>query len=164
VQEGVSIRYLREICESLVTWGTREKDIVMLTEWVRVDLGRFIVPRYLNAKGQLRAVVLDADAEKALTEAVQQGPGGGFLVLAPDSAQALLAGAEVALSPLKSTDSPQVILTSINVRRYLKKFLAARFPTWTVLSFQELPAHVQVQPVGRLGLQHALKRPVGLKM
>jgi type III secretion protein V len=57
-----------------------------------------------------------------------------------------------------------VILTSINVRRYLKKFLAARFPTWTVLSFQELPAHIQVQPVGRLSLQHALKRPVGLKL
>src|SRR5581483_4482559 len=40
-QEGVSIRYLREICESLIVWGAREKDIVMLTEYVRVDLGRF---------------------------------------------------------------------------------------------------------------------------
>ena len=165
VQEGVSIRYLREICESLVVWGAREKDIVMLTEYVRVDLGRFIVPRYLDAKDQLRAVVLDADAEKALETAVQQGPGGGFLALPPEVAQALLAGAESALSPFKSSEAPQVVLTSMGVRRYLKKFLTARFPTWAVLSFHELPAHVQVQAVGRLSLQQAsLKRPVGVKM
>lgn len=165
VQEGVSIRYLREICESLVVWGAREKDIVMLTEYVRIDLGRFFVPRYLDTKGQLRAVVLDADAEKALESAVQQGPGGGFLALAPEVAQALMAGAESALSPFKSADTPQVVLTSMGVRRYLKKFLTARFPTWTVLSFHELPASVQVQAAGRLCLQSAaLKRPVGVKM
>lgn len=164
VQEGVSIRYLREICESLVAWGAREKDIVMLTEYVRVDLGRFIVPRYLDAKGNLRAVVLDGGAEKALEEAIQQGPGGGFLALSPESAQALMAGAESALSPFKS-EGPQVLLTSMGVRRYLKRFLTARFPNWSVLSFQELPAHVQVQAVGRLTLQQApVRRPVGVKM
>lgn len=164
VQEGVSIRYLREICESLVVWGTREKDIVMLTEYVRVDLGRFIVPRYLDAKGNLRAVVLDGGAEKILADAIQQGPGGGFLALSPESGQALMAGAESALSPFKS-EGPQVVLASMEVRRYLKRFLAARFPNWSVLSFQELPAHVQVQAVGRISLQQTpVKRPVGVKM
>ena len=164
VEEGVSIRYLREICESLVVWGAREKDIVMLAEYVRVDLGRFIVPRYLDAKGQLRAVVLDADAEKALQEAIQQGPGGSFLALPPEVTQSLLAAAESALAPLRSAGT-QVVLAPMGVRRYLKKFLASRFPTWAVLSFQELPAHVQVHAVGRLGLQApAQRRPVGVKM
>lgn len=163
-QEGISIRHLREICESLVVWGGREKDMVMLAELVRVDLGRFLVPRYLDAKGELHAVVLDADAEKTLADAVQQGPGGGFLALAPEAAQALLAGAESTLSPFKSSESSQVVLASMTVRRYLKKFLAARFPNWVVLSFQELPAHVHVHTVGRLSMhQTLLKRPVGLK-
>jgi type III secretion protein V len=157
VQEGVSIRHLREICESLIAWSAREKDIVMLTEYVRVDLGRFIVPRYLDAKQELRAVVLDADAEKVLREAVQQGPGGGFLAMAPEVSQALLAAADLALSPLRS-DGPQVLLVAMDVRRYLKKLLAARFPNWVVLSFQELPAHVQVRPVGRIGLQRLAQR------
>ncbi len=164
VEEGVSIRYLREICESLVVWGGREKDIVMLAEYVRIDLGRFIVPRYLDAQGQLRAVVLDADAEKALAEAIQQGPGGSFLALSPEAAQSLLNGAERALAPLRSAGT-QVVLAPMGVRRYLKKFLTARFPTWAVLSFQELPAHVRVHAVGRLGLQApAQRRPVGVKM
>jgi type III secretion protein V len=164
VQEGVSIRYLREICESLVAWGAREKDIVMLTEYVRVDLGRFIVPRYLDAQGQLRAIVLDADAERALQGAIQQGPGGSFLALSPETAQALLAAAESALAPSRATGA-QVILAPMGVRRYLKKFLASRFPTWAVLSFQELPGHVQVQAVGRLALQASTqRRPLGVRL
>jgi type III secretion protein V len=158
VQEGVSIRYIREICESLVVWSARENDIVMLTEYVRVDLGRFIVPRYLDGKNQLRAIVLDADAEKALREAIQQSPSGSFLALAPEKAQALTAGAESALSRVGSSDGGAVVLAPMDVRRYLKKFLSSRFPNWAVLSFQELPANVQLRAVGRLGLQAVAPR------
>ena len=165
VEEEVSIRYLREICESLVVWGGRENDIVMLAEYVRVDLGRFIVPRYLDAKGQLRAVVLDADAEKALQEAIQKGPGGSFLALSPEAAQLLATAAENTLAPLWAAGA-QVVLAPMGVRRYLKKFLASRFPNWVVLSFQELPPQVKVHAVGRLGLQAAAaqRRPAGVKM
>jgi type III secretion protein V len=157
VQEGVSIRHLREICESLLVWSAREKDIVMLTEHVRVDLGRFTVSRYLDANGQLRVVALDAAAEKALQDSIQQGPGGSYLALSPEAGQALMAAAESTLSPLRS-DGPQILLAPMGVRRYLKRFLATRFPRWTVLSFQEVPAHVQVQVVGRLGLQQPQPR------
>ncbi len=164
VEEGVSIRYLREICESLIVWSAREKDIVMLTEYVRVDLGRFIVPRYLDVKSHLPAVVLDAETEKALREAIQQGPAGGFLALPPETAQALIASADSVLTPLRSEGIP-VLLAPMDVRRYLKKFLAARFSTCTVLSYQELPAHVQVRPVGQLTLQRApQKRSFGSKV
>jgi type III secretion protein V len=158
VQEGVSIRYLREIFESLVVWSARENDIVMLTEYVRVDLGRFIVPRYVDGKNQLRAIVLDAEAEKALRESIQQSPSGSFLALAPEKAQALTAGAESALSRVGSSDGGAVVLAPMDVRRYLKKFLSSRFPNWAVLSFQELPPNVQLRAVGRLGLQAVTPR------
>jgi type III secretory pathway component EscV len=53
----------------------------------------------------------------------------------------------------------------MDVRRYLKMFLATRFPAWAVLSLQELPAHVQVHAVGRISLQRVpQRRPVGVKM
>jgi type III secretion protein V len=158
-EEGVSIRYLREICESLILWVPREKDIVMLTEYVRVELGRFIVRPHLDARDQLHAIVLDADVEKTLREAIQQGPGGSFLALAPEAAQALLNGVDSALSPMRS-DRAQVVVAPMDVRRYLRKFIAARFPMCTVLSFQELPAHVNVQVIGRLTLQSGDPRRV----
>jgi len=156
-QEGVSIRYMREICESLLAWGPREKDVVMLTEYVRVDLGRFIARRYIDSRGALRAVVLDAEIEKVMREATQQSAGGSFLALAPETTQALMTGAEAALAPLKF-EGPPIVLTSMEVRRYLKRFLDARFPELVVLSYQELPATTQIQAIGRITLQHIQRR------
>jgi type III secretion protein V len=153
VEEGVSIRHLREICESLIVWAAREKDIVMLTECIRVDLGRFTVRRYLDSKGKLPAVLLDGEAEAALRAAIKNGPAGNFLALEPAVAQALMSGAERALG-----SQQQVVLAPMEVRRYLKKFLTNNFPSCTVLSFQELPAHVQVQPTGRLALRSSSER------
>jgi type III secretion protein V len=156
-QEGVSIRYLREISESLISWSPREKDIIMLSEYVRVDIGRFIVPPYLDSKGSLRAVVLDADAERAMRSAIHQGAGSSFVALAPDSVQALIDGASRVLAPCLP-EGPPVLLAPMDVRRYLKKLLEARFPNLVVLSYEELPAHVQVQPLGRLSMQSAAQR------
>ena len=84
---------------------------------------------------------------------IQNSPAGKFLALEPEVAQALIAGAEQALSPMKA-EAPRVLLAPMDVRRYLKKFLASRFPACTVLSLQELPAHVQVISAGRLALQN----------
>lgn len=157
VQEGVSIRCLREIGESLITWVPREKDIVLLTEYVRVDLGRFIAARHVDASNVLRAVMLDAEVEKGVREAIQQGAGGSFLALAPETAMALTAGADAAFGPL-GREAELILVTPMDVRRYLKKFLGTRYPSLVVLSFQELPAHIQIQSIGRLSLQHAPQR------
>jgi type III secretion protein V len=153
-QEGVSLRHLREILESLVAWSAREKDIVMLTELVRVDLGRFTVARYLDSDARLRAVVLDGDAEKTIRASVHPGASGSFVALAPDTAQSLIDAAALVLQPSRA-DGPAILLASMDVRRYVKKLLAARFPSLVVLSFEELPSHVQVQSLGRLSMQHS---------
>lgn len=146
-QEGVSLRHQREIFESLATWAPREKDIVMLVERVRVDLGRLVVHRY--AEGQvLRAFLLDGAAEKCIREAVQPGLGGGVLALAPDNARALTASADQIFAATRVEGRP-ILLTSMEVRRYALKLYAARVPGLVALSFQELPADMSVQVLGR---------------
>jgi type III secretion protein V len=159
-QEGVSIRHLREICESLIAWSAREKDIVMLTEYVRIDLGRFIVSRYLDSEACLHAVVLDNDVEKTVRAAVHQGASGSFVALSPETAQGLINAAGQVLQPSRP-NGPAILLTSMDVRRYVKKLLAARFPDLVVLSFEELPPQVSVQSLGLLSLQHAALRRIG---
>ncbi len=155
VQEGVSLRYLREIFESLITWGAKEKDVVMLTEYVRVDLGRLLSHRHLDEKGRLHAWVLDADTEQAFRECVQQGVGGSFLALPPEVANRVMANAQAAIK----TDSgePLVLLASMDVRRYVKKFFSSQFPELVVLSFQELPPESEVLARARVGMQPALE-------
>ncbi len=66
----------------------------MLTEHVRVDLGKFTVRQWLDAQGHLRAFVLAADVEKALRDSIQQSNGGAFLAVPPDIARDLMARAD----------------------------------------------------------------------
>jgi type III secretion protein V len=149
VQEGVSLRYLREILESLITWGAKEKDVVMLTEYVRVDLGRLLSHRHLDVQGRLHAWVLDADTEQTFRQCVQQGVGGSFLALPPEVARQVMASAQAVIQPQEGETA--VLLASMDVRRYVKKFFAAEFPDLVVLSFQELAPEAQIVTRERIG-------------
>jgi type III secretion protein V len=151
VQEGVSLRYLREIFESLVSWSAKEKDIVQLTEYIRVDLGRLVSHRYIDEHNKLSAWVLEPDTEQTIRQAVQQGPTGSFLALAPDVVKQIQSGVHDALAQTDSTQ-PTVVLTSMDVRRYVKRLLAAQLPDLVVLSFQELPPDCEIASQGRVGM------------
>ena len=150
VQEGVSLRYLREIFESLVSWSAKEKDIVQLTEYIRVDLGRLVSHRYIDEHGKLSAWVLDPDTEQTVRQAVQQGPTGSFLALPPEVAKQVQSGLHAALT--SKADGPQVLLTSMDVRRYVKRLMASQLPDLVVLSFQELPPDCEIASLGRAGM------------
>jgi type III secretion protein V len=151
VQEGVSLRYLREIFESLVSWSAKEKDIVLLTEYIRVDLGRLVSHRYIDEQGKLSAWVLEPETEQTVRQAVQQGPTGSFLALPPEVVKQVQGGLHAALTSTDSTQPP-VLLTSMDVRRYVKRLLAASLPDVVVLSFQELPPDCEIASLGRAGM------------
>ena len=152
--EGVSLRYLREIYESLLTWGPREKDAAMLCEYVRIDLGRFICHRLVDADRQLRAITLDSGTEAQLRGAVQQGPSGAFVALPPDALRELLASAEGAIGALPKA-LPPVLLATLETRRFLRRLLVQRLPQLSVISYPELPPDVQIVPIGRIAMQRA---------
>jgi type III secretion protein V len=156
VQEGVSLRYLREIFESLISWSAKEKDIVQLTECIRVDLGRLLSHRYIGAQGKLEAWVLEPDTEQTIRQAIQQGPTGSFLALAPEVARQIQADLRATLAPpvadaTESLPAAPVLLTSMDVRRYVKRLLSAQVPQLVVLSFQELPPDCEIASLGRAG-------------
>lgn len=149
--EGVSLRYLREVYESLLVWVAREKDVAMLTEYVRIDLGRFICHRLLDAERRLHALTLDPALETQLRDAVQQSPSGAFLALPPETLMQLLSAAQRSIGGL-DPQRAAVLLATLETRRFLRRILAPRFPQLHVLSLQELPPDVHVHSVGRLAL------------
>ncbi len=149
--EGISLRYLREIYESLLTWGPREKDAAMLCEYVRIDLGRFICHRLIDAERQLHAITVESGTEAQLRAAIQQGPSGAFLALAPDAARDLIGSAEAAVRAMPPAHPP-VLLSTLETRRFLRRLLAKRLPQLHVLSYPELSPDLQIVSVGRVGL------------
>lgn len=150
--EGVSLRYLREIYESLLTWAPREKDTALLCERVRAELGRFICHRFIGEGRSLRAILLDAAAEAQVRGSLQQGPSGVYLALPPEALRGLLASAESAIAAIPDEGAPTVLLATMETRRFLRRALVDRFPRLSVLSYAELPADVKIQAIARLSL------------
>ncbi|MCX7808452.1 MAG: flagellar biosynthesis protein FlhA [Deltaproteobacteria bacterium] len=148
VEEGVSIRPLREILEALAIHGATEKDPVILTESVRIALRRFITHQHAK-NGVLLAYLVDPLIEDTVRDAIQRTSTGNYLALPPDLARDIVASIQRTLGSSPSG----VLLTQSDVRRYFRRLIESDLPELPVLSFQELDPTISIQPVGRIGLR-----------
>ncbi len=150
VQEQVSIRDLRSILEALIEWAQKEKDTVMLTEYVRSGLKRQI--SYMHSKGQnmLPAFLLDPELEETIRKAVRQTSAGAFLALDNEIAKKFMtAVTEAAGDYMKHAQKP-VLMASMDIRRYVRKLIETEHYDLAVLSYQELSSEITVQPLTRI--------------
>ncbi|MCR1769226.1 type III secretion system export apparatus subunit SctV [Burkholderia glumae] len=150
LEEQVSIRNVRSIMESLIAWGAKEKDMLMLTEYVRGDLSRFLAHRAAKGERQLSAVLFDMQAEQHIRAAIKQTPTGNFLALPPNDAAFLIDRIQsfVGAAPREGV----VLVTSMDIRRYVRRMIESRLGWLSVYSYQELGEHVELKPVGRVTL------------
>ncbi|MGI4861978.1 MAG: type III secretion system export apparatus subunit SctV [Janthinobacterium lividum] len=149
--EQVSIRNLRAITESLVQWAPREKDVVVLTEYVRLALGAQISHQWLDANGAIPCYLLTMEIEELIRDAIRQTSGGNYLALEPDTSGEIVAAAARCLRA-EHGDMRPVILAPMEVRRYLRKVLEIEFPHVPVLAYQEIPVDIEVDTLGRIEL------------
>ncbi|RME73041.1 MAG: EscV/YscV/HrcV family type III secretion system export apparatus protein [Planctomycetota bacterium] len=152
VQEEISIRDMRAILQSLARWAQVEKDPATLAEYVRSDLKQQISFKFSGGGRELNVYLLEPQIEQAIRGAIQRTAQGSYLALDPDMARRILAAARKSLADLPSTASRPVILTAVDVRRYLKKLLELDLPQVVVLSYQEISPLLTVQPIGRISL------------
>lgn len=152
VQEEISIKDLRTIFESLSEWAQTEKDTVMLTEYVRSSLKRYISYKYSMGQSIISVYVLDPSIEEMIRGAVKQTSAGSYLALDPDSSQLVMGAMRAVIKPQAPGGQPPVILTAIDVRRFVRKFIESEFPDVVVLSYQEIVPEIRMQPLGRIQL------------
>ncbi len=151
LEEGVCVRNLADILESLARWVRSEKDPVLLTEYVRMSLKRQIGHRYAGPQGYLPAFLLDPMVEQAVADSISQSDSGSFLAMDPELAGDILEAVRAAVEPAFKMGSRPVILTRMEIRRYVRKLIESDIPDLPVLSFQELDPSLEVRPVGRIG-------------
>ena len=148
LEEQVPVRNVRAIFESLVTWGAKEKDPLMLTEYVRGELGRFLAYRAADGGALLDVVMLDQAVEQTVRQAIKQTPAGSFLALPPETIDQIT---EAVLQLAGRTPHrTRAVVTSMDIRRYLRKMLERKAPWLQVYSFQELGGHVELRSLGRV--------------
>jgi type III secretion protein V len=158
VQEEISIRDMRGILQSLARWGQVEKDPATLAEYVRSDLKQQISFKFSGGTKDLSVFLLDPAIEGSIRSAIQRTAQGSYLALDPDTARKILAAARKSLGNLPPGASRPIVLTAVDVRRYLKKLLELDMPQVVVLSYQEISPLLTVQPIGRITMAAAQAR------
>lgn len=150
IQEQISIKDLRTILEALGEWAQTEKDTVLLTEYVRSSLKRYISYKYSQGQSVLSVYILDPEIEDMVRGAIKQTSAGSYLALDPDSVQLILQGVRTTVSPPPPGGQPPVILTAIDVRRFVRKLIEMEFRDISVVSYQEIVPEIRIQPLGRI--------------
>jgi type III secretion protein V len=149
VEENVPIRNLRLILEALVEWGPREKDAVLLGEYVRMALGRQICFRVADRNRVIAAYVLERSVEDVLRAAVRPTAVGTFLNISEEAARPIIEQFQRLLTVTKADVSPAVLCT-MDVRRHLRNLLVRNDIEIPVLSYQELAPEFSVQPLATI--------------
>ncbi|MCA9550766.1 MAG: flagellar biosynthesis protein FlhA [Myxococcales bacterium] len=148
LREGVSIRDVRTILETLADNAARTKDPLELTELVRQRLGRQITQSFLNESGELRAMVLDPKLEDVFSG--RAGPSDpGLLTRATN---ALRAAAQRA----SGEDEQPVLVVPERIRRTLAEVALHHVPGLAVLSYREVDPAVPFVTRSIVNLQEAV--------
>jgi type III secretion protein V len=151
VEEEISIRDLRGILQALAEQGQMEADSVMLTEHVRSAQKRYVSHKYARGTNTLVVYLLDPQIEDAIRSAIKRTSAGTHLALEPDIAQEIVQAVKNECGHLPPTAQRPVILTAMDIRRYVRKLLEYEFnPPFSVVSYQELSPELNIQPVARI--------------
>jgi type III secretion protein V len=150
MREEISIKNMKSILEALAEWAPYETDPVFLTEYVRMNLKRYIAHRFGNGEAVLPVYLLEPGLEQAIRGGIRHTASGSKLSLDPESSQAVMESFRRAFARVDLAATRPLVLAQMEVRYFVKRLLSLEYPDVPVLSFQELPADVRVQPVGQI--------------
>ena len=148
LRENVSIRDLRTILELLCEAGIATKDAEQLTEMVRQRMSRQLTAQYKDpVEGILQPMVLDGAAEEMFRRSLRDIASGTGGALDPEEVRKLGVSLEGATQRQRNFGRNPFIITSPELRRYVRAFVERRVPQVAVLSFREIDSSASIRPV-----------------
>lgn len=148
LSEGISIRDLLSIFETLADHASTSRDTDVLTEYVRQSLKRAISNKYFPANEVTSVVTLDPKVEQEIMSSVKQTEQGAYLTLDPEKTKAIMDSVETEIAKLENLGKNPIIITSPIVRMYFKKLTEEYFKDLIVISYNEVDSNVELQSVG----------------
>lgn len=152
LREGVSIRDLRTILETLAEFGTATKDSEALGEYVRQALYRTITERIKGSQGDVPLFTLDRSLEEAVARSIIHTDSGTQLNLDPKITQTILASLNEKIEEATSQGEKMVVLCSPVIRRHFKRLTEKFIPNMIVVSHNELSPEVNIRSLGTVRL------------
>ncbi len=147
LDEGMHIRDMRTILETLAEHAAQTQDPSILTALVRVALGPAIVQQFYPSAQELQVIGMDKELEYVLAQALQAGGA----AIEPGLANTLLREARVATDAQERLGLPTVLLVPGGVRALLARFLKRALPQLKVISHEEVPGFKTVRVTSMVG-------------
>ena len=154
LKEGIPIRDLETILETIGDHSNVLKDTDIITEYVRQSLKRTITHRFAEANS-LRVITLDTQIEDLIVSSVKKSDQGSYLAMPPDMIQRIVTASNREIDKIKDVIPTVIVLTSPVVRIYYKKLTEQFIPNITVLSYSEIDSTAQIQAIGNISLNTA---------
>ena len=148
LEEGISIRDLLTIFETLADHAATTHDPDILTEYARQSLKRAISNKYFSGNDTSSVVTLDPAVEQEIMGAVKQTEQGAYLTLAPDRIRKIVDSVKQEVEKLENMGKMPIIITSPIVRIYFKKMINDYVKDLIVVSYNEIDSDVELQSVG----------------
>lgn len=148
LREGISIRDLLTIMETLADYAATTRDVDILTEYVRQSLKRAISTKYFPAHETTSVITLDPKVEQEIMGSVKQTENGAFLNLDPGKSRAIMDSLKKESEKLENLGKNPIIITSPIVRMYFKRLTEDYFRDLVVVSYNEVETNVELQSVG----------------
>ncbi len=152
LHEGISIRDLLTIFETLADHAATSRDTDVLTEYARQSLKRAISSKYFPANETTSVVTLDPNVEQEIMSSVKQTEQGAYLTLDPEKTKAIMDALEQEIKKLEELGKNPIIITSPIVRMYFKKLTEDYFKDLIVVSYNEVESNIELQSVGMVSL------------
>ncbi len=148
LKEGISIRDLLTIMETLADYAPATRDTDILTEYVRQSLKRAISTKYFPPHETTNVVTLDPKVEQEIMGSVKQTENGAFLNLDPGRSRAIIDSVGKEVQKLENLGKNPIVITSPIVRMYFKRLTEDYYRELVVVSYNEVETNVELQSVG----------------
>ena len=150
LSEGVSIRDLLTIFETLADHATSTHDTDVLTEYVRQGLKRAISGRYFAPNETTQVITLDPKVEQDIMASIKQTEQGAYLTLDPERIRAIMDSLQAEIKKLEDLGQTPIVVTSPIVRMYFKKMTEDYVKDLIVISYNEVDSNVELASVGMI--------------
>lgn len=147
IKEGVSIRDMVTILETLADYSQVTHDPDMLTEYVRQAMGRAISKKFFVG-GKNSVITLDPKLEQLILDSLHKSDVGSYISLDPNVTNSILGNLSKQVQKLVKLGQQPIVLASPVVRLYFKKLAEQTIPGIVVLSYNELDPELEIQSIG----------------
>ncbi len=156
LKENIPIKDFVQILEALIDYSKTTKNVDVLTEYVRHTIGETIANIYRDHNGIIHAAALSETLEGSITKSLQaQKDNIVTLGLHPTVLRELNVQLRAALEKFNSLGYPPILITSATIRPYFYRLINSSFPDWSILSYSELPANVELEFIGKIEVNNA---------